>query len=71
MLHACPKCGHPGLAEPRCLMCDWKPEPPAETHLLVGDQVVTIRWRLLDDIPVGDPVDTRSFWEWMQRRRAR
>ena len=67
----CPKCGHPGLEQPPCAMCAWQPEPPpAKTHLLVGDQVVTVRWQMVSGVPVGDPIATRSFWDWVERRSA-
>ena len=66
----CPRCGHAGLMQLPCPMCAWQPEPPlAETHLLITDQVVTMRWRVLAGVPVGELVDTRSFWEWLQQHR--
>ena len=66
----CPKCGHPGLGQPPCPMCGWRPEPPpAETLLLVDDQIVTLRWRVLAGVPVGEPVDIRSLWEWLQQHQ--
>ena len=68
MPQSCPRCGHAGLTQPPCPMCAWQPgPPPEETLLLVGDQVVTVRWRVLAGVPVGEPVDTRSFWDWLQR----
>ena len=70
MPQTCPRCGQPGLEQPPCPMCGWQPEPPpAETLLLIGDQVVTLRWRVLAGVPVGEPVDTRSFWDWLQRHQ--
>ena len=70
MPQTCPSCGQPGLSQPPCPMCAWQPAPPpAETLLLIGDQVVTIRWRVLAGVPVGEPVDTRSLWEWLQQRQ--
>ena len=69
-LRTCPKCGHPGLELPRCPMCAWQPEPPPEeTLLLVDDQVVTVRWRVLAGVPVGEPIDTRSLWDWVQQHQ--
>ena len=69
-MQSCPKCGHPELGQPLCPLCGWQPEPPpAETLLLVDDQVVTVRWRVLAGVPVGEPVDTRSFWDWLQRHQ--
>lgn len=68
-MQICPKCGHPGVGQPPCVMCGWLPAPPpAQTLLLVNDQVVTMRWRVVAGVPVGEPVDTRSFWDWLQRR---
>lgn len=56
MPQTCPKCGHPGLMQPLCPLCGWQPAPPpAETRLLVDDQVVTVRWRVVAGVPVGDP----------------
>lgn len=70
-MHACPKCGHPGLVQPPCLMCGWQPAaPPEETLLLVDDQVLTIHWHVLAGVPVGEPVDTRSFWDWLHRHQS-
>ena len=71
MPQTCPKCGHPGLRQPPCVLCGWQPEPPpAVTLLLVNDQVVTVRWRVLAGVPVGEPVDIRSFWDWLQRHQS-
>lgn len=72
MPHSCPNCGHAALEQTRCPLCGWQPEPPPTvTHLLVGDQVVTLHWQMVSGVPIGDPVATQSFWAWIQRRRAR
>lgn len=70
MPQTCPRCGHPGLRQSPCPMCAWQPEPPpTETLLLIDDQVVMIHWRVLGGVPVGEPVDTWSLWEWLQKHQ--
>ena len=71
MLRSCPKCGQPGLLPPCCALCGWQPEPPpAQTHLLVGEQVVTVRWVEEAGVRVGMTVGALSVWEWLRRRGA-
>jgi hypothetical protein len=65
----CPKCGHPGLDQPPCSLCRWQPEPPpVETHLLVGEQVITLTWVEEAGVRVGMTVGAQRLQAWLRRR---
>ena len=67
----CPQCGHPGLEQPPCVMCGWLPAPPpAETHLLAGEQVVTVRWVEVDGVRVGMAMTAQPLAVWLRSRGA-
>lgn len=72
MMRSCPNCGQLGQGLPSCQMCGWHPEPPqAETALLVGDQVITMRWSAPAGVPIGEPVKTQWLWDWLRQQSAR
>ena len=68
MIHSCPTCGQPLAAPGPCPLCGWEPLPPAQvTHLLADGLVVTLRWRQVAGVPVGEPVETLPLRDWLQR----